>query len=1248
MKKTAFVSYLLLLVVAFLFSVKMYLLPFLKDVLKDQFGITISVGDYSFVSLTALELDAVSVSKRGWFSFSADTIVLSPGRKSRGLFQKVWILDSLSVKNAVVSLEPSLFTSASSSSSSGPLILPDFPINHLDAHISRLVVHPSKDYSVVFKDISLSGAGEYRLRLPSVVLHSAGKERLKASCETRFTAEFNKYDFVSLSCLGSGFEMTGKAEGKHAFVLDSRINLSEMARPFDVNISGMLHLFIEPRFADSKPELKIDLFSNDVSWDVFKFWDISASMTALAGGMRIEHATLYHKHRPVMSVEADIPFSFERISGKAQFRRLDFRDTLLRFGETGMVDFFTTGELAFDADFSPFVIHAHSLSPFKVDSFAVSLDKKGDILALPGTPSVMFHLSSTVQKLTLSEATVTAPRGSRLFVKNSWFSFDDIPRFRIPVLSGSVINFDDVGQITGFPLTGQGDITALVSGKMEDPDVNGQLRLTRLSFDGFSGDSALIRVKLHSSMLSIFPDVVRKQDAVATGSSVIISFVDPVKVAFSVGAFRGSSKALFSLFETNMPLSSMIHASASGVWQGSLRKLDGRVTAENIAYNGISIADSLKFSVKTEGDHLVLHDGVLTRGDSALSVVGSMDKNSYVVDIGGKLTAFSPKDIPTKMPFSFVAPQLSFSLKGPISNVTAELSLFAGKVVVDEIPFGNMSVHLGFSPTSKNMSFSGNFGSAIAVRGDMPHLNPDNLNIRLRASDFCFSKSGGNFCISLNAQGKSGEIDMTVDRLSVRYGSFEVHNANPLFFSGPLRSLTVKGGSLDTKRGHFVLSGSIDDYRPHLRLNGSMSPKTINEVLGNIVSHTTGAIGVDLHLDDNVLTGSVAFEKLGFTLKSPTIPVSSLVGTVVLKNNQWHIDSIHGRVGGGATLLKGTGTIIPFSASELSLKVTSSRFRLPSVGKLTLSADLMAQFGSGEETDIISGKIDVSHLKYRRDINLGSILMNSLKSGNTLDRNVEKEASFNPRLHIEVTGQNEVIVDTDVLTASLSAKLKVTGKLHQPVLRGDITLLDGTIHFQQQNFAMTHGIVSLEEGANIRPYIDIVGKTTATDQGSEDEDEYRLTLNIEGYPLEEGNLKVSLKSSPQLDENEIFSLLLWGTAGGSDDMTQTGTLAIAAVSNMMGITRQIKRNLQFTRFEVSPRYSEVDDKTVLKLIAIKEVYENLYLELESNPTDMNDQQMGIRYRFENSDIFMVWKNKTLLKALYGSIGFQMRLNYLFE
>lgn len=800
MKRLSFISYILLFVVASLLFLKVSFAPFLQKFLLSQYDIHIEFDDYSFDSITTVSFENLHITKPGYFDFYTPLVTLTPGRKSKSFFRKQWILHSLTVTHATLKLQPQLFE-GSDEASSGTLVLPDFPLGTVDILFDSIELQPTKDYTVIINNVSLKGTGKYQLHLPEIVVKGTDISSVAhAACNAQFTAEFNKYDFVSIECLGTGVTMHGKVGKEGSFVVKSYLDLSEIGDVFDFDIAGNVVVIVEPYFNRKEPELHVELFLENFHWDLLHLWDTSVAAKINPRGIQVENLTFYHEKSPVFTAEAAMAFPLTTAKGTVQLNRLDFRDTMLRFETTGMVDFFSTGTIAFEADLKKFYIKAHELKPLRADGLLVSLDKPGDILALPGSQFVTFNLDATTEKLRLLNAVVTtADMKSHIFIKNSWFTFGDILEFRIPIVANSRIDMSDINHVTGFPMTGKGAITTLISGEMENPDVVGTLDLTNLSFAGFPADSAQITIKLKEFLLSVMVDRATKGSATTKNSLTTIEFTDPVRTDFNINNFSGLARDVFSIFGTTGPLTGTGAFAVHGVWKGGLKKLEGSLRVEALSLYGTKIVDELKLSLKTEGDRILLHNSFLKRGHTSFSITGGMNPEDFSLDLSGEMTAFSIKDIPLKQTLSLVAPRASYTIKGSIPDVTVQAALFAGNVTFADIPFGNFSGNIEYEPTTELVKFIGNVGDNIAMKVSMENFDTATLHGVLKVDQFNLKLGEDSVLFSMNAEGKSGDISASIFDVSAHFGVLTLRDQTPVSIHGKFRHLIIESGEMGTE-----------------------------------------------------------------------------------------------------------------------------------------------------------------------------------------------------------------------------------------------------------------------------------------------------------------------------------------------------------------------------------------------------------------------------------------------------------------
>ncbi|HQJ59896.1 MAG TPA: translocation/assembly module TamB domain-containing protein, partial [bacterium] len=297
----------------------------------------------------------------------------------------------------------------------------------------------------------------------------------------------------------------------------------------------------------------------------------------------------------------------------------------------------------------------------------------------------------------------------------------------------------------------------------------------------------------------------------------------------------------------------------------------------------------------------------------------------------------------------------------------------------------------------------------------------------------------------------------------------------------------------------------------------------------------------------------------------------------------------------------------------------------------------------GPEQISVSGDIELRNIVYNQPLSLDSDFIKMISKLGRERAGAQIEKTLPIDLSIRVTGKNNIRIKTNLIESDLFIDTTITGTARKPEMSGTILLKNGKIQYKQNDFTIQRGIITFEDGNGINPFIDLESFRNVTAKVVDDEKDFKIIMTARGNPFD-GELEVNFDSIPQLDQQQLVSLLLWGNIGDSF----SGDIAIAAVTDIMGITTQVRKNFNLTKFELIPKYSEFDDKTVLKLVAEKEIYKNLFLSLESNPSDTTDQIIEIKYKTKSLETILGWKNKDRLESSFGAIGFDFRLEYYFE
>jgi autotransporter translocation and assembly factor TamB len=489
----------------------------------------------------------------------------------------------------------------------------------------------------------------------------------------------------------------------------------------------------------------------------------------------------------------------------------------------------------------------------------------------------------------------------------------------------------------------------------------------------------------------------------------------------------------------------------------------------------------------------------------------------------------------------------------------------------------------------------------------------------------------------------SGEnIDARFTTLMAEKAGFFVRNNAPFNINGTIDELNIEKAYFDGETANFTVDGKIVDLSPKINVKGMIFPRMIEMLYPDDISGVDGKFYFDVALNGENIGGDIRIVDGSYRLKNPLIIFNSFNGNITFENNKWKIENFSGFAGGGRIALTGQGNMFPFDNAALNLRIVNMTGKYSLTGDFGLSSTLdIIMFGP--EQISVSGDVELRNIVYNQPLSLDSDFLKMISRLGRERAGAEIEKSLPVELNLKLTGRNNIRIKTNLIESDIFIDTVVTGTVNKPEISGTMLMRNGKIQYKQNDFTVERGIVTFEEGSGINPYVDLESYRNVKAKVADDERDFKIIMTASGYPFD-GELDVNFDSIPQLDQQQLVSLLLWGNIGDSF----SGDLAIAAVTDIMGITTEVKRNFNLTKFELIPKYSELDDKTILKLVAEKEIYKNLFLMLESNPSDATDQIIELKYKTKNLESILGWKNRDRLENSFGAIGFDFRLEYYFE
>ncbi len=1245
MQRVRFLSVILLFLLASLFIVRFSFYPLLRGYLEIQYDIRVEIGKTGICGIACLSLPTVSIEQPGVFRFTAEGVTVSAGVRRPEPFNYTPVVPRFAVGKAQLTI---IDLDALMGDSDEPLFgpeLPYFPLEQVAVeHLWVSLSLPGRELKL--NDMSLKGDGLYTFTIPEAIYTQKGlRAALLSTAEIVFSAKGRDYAILSLKGSGTGFELSGRATpsgftGRAVARLDRIVE-----RLDDRPASGEIVADLTGTLFGGIPKLEADIRATGLGWNnEFRLWDIAAHLVADPHGLTVDQLMLFNGNKPFLSLGGVMSWREAMMRGKVTLWDLDFMDTLTRFDVSCWVNMWISGSIDYEFSFNTLV--AQYRPRLTARDFGVHDDATLSILDLKDTYQVVGRGEIRPGRITLDEAEVTLRDDTtHLFLHDTWFDLDDYQKFHLIVRPHSWIDIGRVDQIVELPSAGRGNIDVAITSYYRNPRIVGHFRGSSCSVRGFDLERCDLTIELKDFVLSFLGNSIENRTIRSEGSSVALDFNrTPTQIAFLFNNVNGGLNDIGRVLRRKLPdFGGRFFFTAEGKYAGRLTSLTGRAQTDKPRVNGTDIADRIAVSFVDDKDDLRIAKGAILIGDSSLALSGTLDRRTFTLDAKATLDAFFRKDFSFLDDTSFIAPRAVITATGPLTVPKFAAEMFLGRVQYQDVVMGNFSAAAAYDLENGRFTASGNLGEAASFRGEMQGLDPATLTATAKVQDFVHKKGDLFFKTSFDAKWTEGELDARIGKLMIEKRGLFVRNAQPFHIKGRWDRLAIEQVVLDGETVNATVRGEMRKGKPYLEAAGTLFPAVLDSFTGaKLFTEVAGNASFRLTLEDTALSGNLSVHGLGFTLAPYDLPVSALDGSLSFTGGDWKINTLGGLIGGGKLDIKGSGTVTPAWGGQIHLAITNASARQKYVGAFSFSSYLDIVAAAGEEPSI-GGEVEIKNITYRDDLSLDNELVKLLGKARVKGKAKDGgDAPFDPRLNVRLTGRNALRVKNNLLKADITFDTRITGTLSRPAVDGTLQLNAGELTFKQNRFALDRGIVTIETEEKIRPYLDIQG--TSRIYARSKETEYKLLLGVTGYPED---LAIRLTSMPQLEETQAYSLLLWGDFF---DPTQPGVenLALVAVTDIMGISDEVKKNFQLTRFELTPKYSEIDYKTVLKIIAVKEIYPFLVMSVESNPADPADQMIMLSYRGSNFDLSLDWKYKNKLETTYGGVGVNFILNYLFE
>lgn len=412
-----------------------------------------------------------------------------------------------------------------------------------------------------------------------------------------------------------------------------------------------------------------------------------------------------------------------------------------------------------------------------------------------------------------------------------------------------------------------------------------------------------------------------------------------------------------------------------------------------------------------------------------------------------------------------------------------------------------------------------------------------------------------------------------------------------------------------------------------IKLKFDMPAEVVNLLVGNIVDVRKGdftALGYldyPLHIDHMTMVLDLskvqAVERLsGTTVDNLAVEVSYSKNRVTVQR---------GRANVAKGLVEFNGVVDPWSNTMSTLNFSLDKF--PIVYGSSASMELSGNM-------YIKGSNKPFFLGGNLLIDKANVALPS-SGGGFSPTNKDPLLKFGLNLNL---GSNFLIQD-NIVNSKLLGKLFIWGNSVTPKIQGAINFSPGgRLNIKNHNFEINRGKIDFSNTTISNPYLDISGQATV-----EYTSDYLVNMRVFGAAEE---LKISLRSNPQLTEKEIIHLLAFSSLPGEEQLYLESTAQAEAFQQLFGnlLSRKLMDNTGF-QVKIESKRELKGDSTLPKVTVVKKLSDKVTATFgRSLIADKPERDLKVDYRLHrNVGVTGVWENLEQNESSYG-VDLRFRFN----
>ncbi len=491
-------------------------------------------------------------------------------------------------------------------------------------------------------------------------------------------------------------------------------------------------------------------------------------------------------------------------------------------------------------------------------------------------------------------------------------------------------------------------------------------------------------------------------------------------------------------------------------------------------------------------------------------------------------------------------------------------------------------VELGFRLLGEPLQMVGtvDFEDGYPFRLEVPLAlhNPGELVGRLRP-DFDLPQLDGELYGRLTAEGRLAEpeqlqAELFLDRLRLGTPAFQTRLAGPARLRWAGGVLHIPAVQLVGTQTNVAVEGTVefaDRNQLNLAVAGNVNLQLLELFLPQV--RTTGEVQLETRiagpLDGPRVVGTARVNQ--GTLAGPGLPVQILRadGSLRFTASQISVDEMSLQTSYGPLSVTGGVFLDGLTPARWQLNAFGYGLTVPYPKDVNTVVDVDLDVIRNLDSYLLSGVIYVRAAEYTRNLTVAELIYSFASS--QADLPTDPTFADQVGLDLSVEAYQSLRINNNLARVVGSGELSVIGTLAEPVLLGSITIDEGTLRLEGNDYEITRGTVSFNNPRRTTPFLNFEAETQVR--------EYAVTLSVRG-PVDQ--FQMNFRSEPPLSTPSIVSLLAAGQTQeeifGTEraDQTDTSTLMAYSAGTLLSKTlgevveSQTSRLFGFERFSIDP------------------------------------------------------------------------------